>query len=87
MNAQPSPTPIADHVTRIIVESLGDTANRVTPSAHFVDDLGADSLDRIDVTMAIEEEFDLEIPDDEAEKLLTVGDVIAYVERRVRERA
>jgi acyl carrier protein len=64
----------------IIIEQLGVTADQVTPEAKFIEDLGADSLDTVELVMALEEEFGLEIPDDEAEKLQSVGDVIKHVE-------
>src|ERR1041384_4257499 len=64
----------------IIVEQLGVNADQVTPDAKFIEDLGADSLDIVELVMALEEEFGSEIPDEQAEKLLTVGDVIKYIE-------
>lgn len=67
-------------VKEIIVEQLGVNADQVTPEAKFVEDLGADSLDIVELVMALEEEFGKEIPDEQAEKLLTVGDVIKYIE-------
>ncbi len=69
-------------VKEIIVEQLGVTADQVTPEAKFIEDLGADSLDTVELVMALEEEFGQEIPDEEAEKLQTVGDVIKYVEEK-----
>jgi acyl carrier protein len=66
-------------VKEIIIQQLGVDADKVTPEASFVDDLGADSLDVVELVMAFEEEFDLEIPDEEAEKITTVGDAIAYI--------
>ena len=71
---------VADKVKSIIVEQLGVDEEEVTPDASFVDDLGADSLDTVELVMALEEEFGLEIPDEEAEKLQTVGDVNKYIE-------
>ena len=71
---------IADRVKQIIVEQLGVDAAEVTPNAHFVNDLGADSLDTVELVMALEEEFGIEVPDEQAEKLLTVGDVTRYIE-------
>lgn len=65
-----------DKVKDIIVEQLGVDEDKVTMEASFIDDLGADSLDIVELIMAFEEEFDVEIPDDEAEKIVTVGDVI-----------
>ena len=70
---------IEDRVKDIIVEQLGVSAEQVTPEAKFVEDLGADSLDTVELVMAFEEEFDIEVPDDEAEKLQSVGDVITYI--------
>lgn len=71
---------IADRVKQIIVEQLGVDENQVDPSASFVDDLGADSLDIVELVMAFEEAFDLDIPDEDAEKIKTVGDAIKYIE-------
>ena len=67
-------------VKEIIVQQLGVDAEKVTPDASFVDDLGADSLDVVELVMAFEEEFGLEIPDDAAEKILTVNDAIKFIE-------
>ena len=67
-------------VKKIIVEQLGVNEDQVTPDAKFIEDLGADSLDTVELVMALEEEFGNEIPDEEAEKLQTVGDVIKYIE-------
>jgi acyl carrier protein len=67
-------------VKEIIVEQLGVNPDQVTPEAKFIEDLGADSLDTVELVMALEEEFGNEIPDEEAEKLQSVGDVIKYVE-------
>ena len=66
-------------VKEIIVEKLGVESERIVPAAKFIDDLGADSLDLVELIMAMEEEFDLEIADEEAEKLRTVQDVINYI--------
>jgi acyl carrier protein len=71
---------IEQRVKDIIVEQLSVKADQVTPDAKFIEDLGADSLDIVELIMALEEEFGHEIPDEEAEKLLTVGDVIKYIE-------
>ena len=68
-------------VKEIIVEQLGVNADQVTPEAKMIEDLGADSLDAVELVMAIEEEFEIEVPDDEAEKLVKVGDIIAHVEK------
>jgi acyl carrier protein len=67
-------------VKNIIVEQLGVKAEQVTPEAKFIEDLGADSLDTVELVMALEEEFGSEIPDEQAEKLQSVGDVIKYIE-------
>ena len=70
---------IFDKVKEIIVEQLGVAEDAVTEQAAFIDDLGADSLDIVELIMALEEEFDLEIPDSDAEKVVTVGDVVDYL--------
>ncbi len=70
---------IEDRVKDIIVDQLGVSADQVTTEAKFVEDLGADSLDTVELVMAFEEEFEIEVPDEEAEKLTSVGDVITYV--------
>jgi acyl carrier protein len=70
-------------ITDLIVDQLGVDADSVIPDAHFIDDLGADSLDTVELVMAFEEEFDLEIPDEDAEKLATVGDAIKYLNERL----
>lgn len=72
-------------VIDLIVDQLGVDADNVTPDAHFIDDLGADSLDTVELVMAFEEEFDLEIPDEDAEKLETVGNAIDYLNKRLAE--
>jgi acyl carrier protein len=71
---------IEDKVRDIIVDQLGVNADQVTKEARFIEDLGADSLDTVELVMAFEEEFSIEVPDEEAEKLQTVGDVVSYVE-------
>ena len=71
---------IADRIKDIIVEQLGVNADQIKPGAKFIEDLGADSLDIVELIMALEEEFGTEIPDEEAEKLQTVGDVAKYIE-------
>ena len=71
---------IQPRVQKIIEEQLGVDTDRVKPEASFIDDLGADSLDIVELVMAMEEEFDLEIPDEEAENLKTVQDVYSYIE-------
>ncbi len=73
---------IEQRVKDIIVEQLGVNADQVTAEAKFIEDLGADSLDIVELVMALEEEFGNEIPDEQAEKLLTVGDVIKYIEEQ-----
>jgi len=73
---------LEDKVKEIIVEQLGVNADQVTPEASFIDDLGADSLDTVELVMAFEEEFGAEIPDEEAEKLTTVGAVIQYLKEK-----
>ena len=70
---------VADKVKRIIVEQLGVDEEEVTPDASFVDDLGADSLDTVELVMALEEEFETEIPDEEAEKITTVQQAVDYI--------
>lgn len=74
--------PIEQRVADIIAEQLGVAKEEVVPEASFIDDLGADSLDIVELVMAMEEEFDIEIPDDDAEKIQTIGDAIAYVRER-----
>ena len=73
---------IADKIKRIVVEHLGVDEAKVTPEASFIDDLGADSLDTVELVMAFEEEFDVEIPEDAAEKIATVKDAIEYIEKQ-----
>ena len=70
---------VEDKVKEIIIEQLGVEEDDVTPAAKFIEDLGADSLDTVELVMAFEEEFDLEIPDEDAEKIATVGDAISYI--------
>ncbi len=70
---------IEERVKEIIVDQLGVSADQVTLEAKFVEDLGADSLDTVELVMALEEEFDVEVPDDEAEKLQAVKDVVAFI--------
>jgi acyl carrier protein len=72
---------IADRVKKIVVEHLGVEAEKVTENANFIDDLGADSLDTVELVMAFEEEFNVEIPDDAAETIQTVGDAIKFLEK------
>ncbi len=73
---------VEEKVKKIIVDQLGIPADEVTPEAKFVDDLGADSLDIVELIMAFEEAFEIEIPDEDAEKIETVGDAIRYIEER-----
>ena len=68
-----------DRVKKIVVEHLGVEPEKVTEEASFIDDLGADSLDIVELVMTMEEEFDLDIPDEDAEKMKTVGDVVKYI--------
>ena len=69
-----------DKVKEVIIDKLGVDESAITEEAHFVNDLGADSLDTVELIMELEEEFGLEIPDEEAEKLATVGDAVTYIE-------
>ncbi len=73
-----------DRVKEIIVEQLGVSADQVKPEARFIDDLGADSLDTVELIMALEEEFNVEIPDEDAEKMATVGDAMSYLKEHVK---
>ncbi len=75
---------VEDKVKQIIVEQLGVDEAEVTPNASFVDDLGADSLDQVELIMAFEEAFDIEIPDEDAEKIKTVQDAVDYVEKNAK---
>jgi acyl carrier protein len=75
---------MAEKVKQIISEQLGVDENEVTPSASFVDDLGADSLDQVELVMALEEAFGVEIPDEDAEKIRTVQDAIEYVDKHAK---
>ena len=72
---------VAERVKKIVVEQLGVKEDEVTDDASFVDDLGADSLDTVELVMALEEEFECEIPDDEAEKITTVQQAIDYIQK------
>jgi len=74
---------VEDKVKKIIAEKLSVDLDEVVPEASFVDDLGADSLDLVELIMSMEEEFDVEIPDEEAEKLVTVADAIAYTKKQL----
>jgi len=71
---------VEERVKKIVVEQLGVSEDQVTPDASFVDDLGADSLDTVELVMALEEEFDAEIPDDEAEKITTVKQAVEFIQ-------
>jgi acyl carrier protein len=73
---------IAERVKKIVIEHLGVDAAKVTDNASFIDDLGADSLDTVELVMAFEEEFGIEIPDDAAEKIVTVKDAIDYINQK-----
>jgi len=73
---------VQDKVKSIISEQLGVKPEEVTPEASFIDDLGADSLDTVELVMALEEEFNIEIPDEDAEKIMTVGDAVKYIEEK-----
>jgi acyl carrier protein len=73
---------VADKIKQIVVEHLGVEESKVTPEASFIDDLGADSLDTVELVMAFEEAFNVEIPEDAAEKIATVKDAIDYIEKQ-----
>ncbi len=75
---------VQERVKNIIVEQLGVEADQVKPEAQFVNDLGADSLDTVELIMALEEEFDVEIPDEKAEKIKTVGEAVAYIQENAK---
>jgi acyl carrier protein len=77
-----TPEEIAERVKSIIVEQLGVSLEEVTPQASFIEDLGADSLDIVELIMALEEEYDMEIPDEDAEKIQTVEDVTKYIQSK-----
>ena len=77
-----TPEEVTERVKGIIVEQLGVSAEEVVPEASFIEDLGADSLDIVELIMALEEEYDMEIPDEDAEKIQTVGDVTSYIQSR-----
>lgn len=74
---------LEERVTEIIVEQLGISAEEVVPEASFIDDLGADSLDIVELVMAMEEEFNVEIPDEDAERIQTIGDAISYLREKL----
>ena len=75
---------LEEKIKGIIVEQLGANPDEVIPKASFIDDLGADSLDTVELVMALEEEFDIEIPDEDAEKITTVGDAVKYIEEHAK---
>lgn len=75
---------IAERVKKIVVDKLGVDEAKVTNEASFIDDLGADSLDTVELVMEFESEFGIEIPDDAAEKIMTVNDAVTYIEQRVK---
>jgi acyl carrier protein len=75
---------VEDKIKTIVAEQLGVSEDEVTPEASFTDDLGADSLDIVELVMAIEEEYGIEIPDDDAEKIQTIQDAITYIEERTQ---
>jgi acyl carrier protein len=79
------PMSVDDRVKEIIVENLGVDGEKVTSDASFVEDLGADSLDTVELVMAFEEEFDIEIPDEDAERLTTVGEAVSYLKNKTSE--
>ena len=76
---------LEERIKEIIIEQLGVSAEEAAPEASFIDDLGADSLDIVELVMALEEEWGLEIPDDDAEKIQTIQDAITYIEERVKD--
>ena len=78
---------IAKRVKEIVAEQLGVEEAQVVPEASFMDDLGADSLDTVELVMALEEEFDIEIPDEDAEKMTSVGEAVKYIEQKVSKTA
>jgi acyl carrier protein len=78
--------PVADRVKKIIVDQLGVEEETVTPDASFVDDLGADSLDTVELVMALEEEFGIEIPDEDAEKITRVKEATGYIEKNSKKK-
>jgi acyl carrier protein len=83
-NEEEIPMSVEDRVKSIIVEQLGVDADEVKPDASFVEDLGADSLDTVELIMAFEEEFGVEISDDEAEKIKKVKDAVEYIDKRAK---
>ena len=80
-NEEAKMSDVAERVKKIVIEHLGVDADKVVDSANFIDDLGADSLDTVELVMAFEEEFGVEIPDDAAETIVTVGDAVKFLEK------
>jgi acyl carrier protein len=78
---------VEERIKEIIVDQLGVSGDEIVPEASFIDDLGADSLDTVELVMALEEAFDIEIPDEDAEKMTTVADAIKYLESHVAKKA
>jgi len=76
---------VAERVKKIVVDHLNVDADKVTPTASFIEDLGADSLDTVELVMAFEEEFGIEIPDDAAESIVTVGDAVKFIEEKEKQ--
>ena len=76
-------TNLEQRISEMIIEQLGATKEEIVPEASFIDDLGADSLDIVELVMAMEETFNIEIPDDDAEKIQTIGDAVAYLRDRL----
>ena len=74
---------VEDRIKEIIVDQLGVSGDEIVPEASFIDDLGADSLDIVELVMAMEETFDIEIPDEDAEKIQTIGDAVAYLKEKL----
>ena len=83
LEAKTQMSTIEERVKKVVIEQLGVSEDQVTPGASFVDDLGADSLDTVELVMALEEEFDAEIPDEEAESITKVQDAISYITKSV----
>ncbi len=78
---------VAERVKSIIASQLGVNENEIKPESSFVEDLGADSLDTVELVMALEEEFSIEIPDEDAEKMTTVGEAVKYIENKISTKA
>lgn len=74
---------VLDRVKNVVVDKLKVQASEITPDSNFIDDLGADSLDVVDLVIGFEDEFDITIPEDESEKIKTVGDAVAYIESKL----